>query len=59
MTKAEIQARIAAAAERRDQIKTMVAEGKSLDQINAAFADPTKRNYKSWTQVCYEELTKK
>jgi glyoxylase-like metal-dependent hydrolase (beta-lactamase superfamily II) len=59
MTKAEVQARIAAAVERRDQIKTMVAEGKSLDQINAAFADPTKRNYKSWTQVCYEELTKK
>jgi hypothetical protein len=37
----------------------MVAAGKSLDEINAAFADPTKRNYKSWTQVCYEELTKK
>jgi glyoxylase-like metal-dependent hydrolase (beta-lactamase superfamily II) len=59
MTKAETQTRIAAAIERRDKIKAMVADGKSLDEINAGFADPTKRNYKSWTQVCYEELTKK
>ena len=58
-TKADIETRIRLSVERRDKIKAMVAQGKSLDEINAAFADPTKRNYKSWTQVCYEELTKK
>jgi len=58
-TKADIETRIRLSVERRDKIKAMVAQGKSLDEINAAFADPTKRNYKSWTQVCYEDLTKK
>ena len=58
-TKAEIQKRLADAIARRDQVKTMVAQGKSLDQIKAALGDNDKLNYKSWTQVCYEELTKK
>jgi glyoxylase-like metal-dependent hydrolase (beta-lactamase superfamily II) len=58
-TKADIQKRLADAIARRDQIKTMVAQGKSLDQIKAALGDNDKLNYKSWTQVCYEELTKK
>jgi cyclase len=58
-TKAEIQTRLANAIARRDQVKAMVAQGKSLDEINAALGDTQKRNYKSWAQVCYEEMTKK
>ena len=58
-TKADIQKRLADAIARRDQVKAMVAQGKSLDQIKAALGDNDKLNYKSWTQVCYEELTKK
>jgi hypothetical protein len=37
----------------------MVAQGKSLDEIKAAVGDNDKLSYKSWTEVCYEELTKK
>ncbi len=58
-TKAEIQKRIADAEARRAQVKEMVAQGKSLDEIKAALGETDKLNYKSWTQVCYEELTKK
>ena len=58
-TKADIQKRIADAGARRAQVKEMVAEGKSLDEIKAAVGDNDKLNYKSWTQVCYEEMTKK
>jgi cyclase len=58
-TKADIQKRIADAEARRAQVKEMVAQGKSLDEIKAAVGDTDKMNYKSWTQVCYEELTKK
>ena len=58
-TKADIQKRITDAEARRAQVKEMVAQGKSLDEIKAAVDDTDKLNYKSWTQVCYEELTKK
>jgi cyclase len=58
-TKADIQKRIADAEARRAQVKEMVAQGKSLDEIKAALGDNDKLNYKSWTEVCYEELTKK
>ena len=58
-TKADIQKRIADAEARRAQVKEMVAQGKSLDEIKAAVGDNDKLNYKSWTEVCYEELTKK
>ena len=58
-TKDDIQKRIADADARRNQVKEMVAQGKSLDEIKAAVGDSDKLNYKSWTQVCYEELTKK
>jgi hypothetical protein len=37
----------------------MAAQGKSLDEIKAAVGDNDKLSYKSWTEVCYEELTKK
>jgi cyclase len=58
-TKADIQKRIADAEARRAQVKEMVAQGKSLDEIKAAVRDNDKLNYKSWTEVCYEELAKK
>lgn len=58
-TKADIQKKIADAEARRAQIKEMVAQGKSLDEIKAALGDTDKQNYKGWTQVCYEELSKK
>jgi glyoxylase-like metal-dependent hydrolase (beta-lactamase superfamily II) len=58
-TKNEIEKRIADAEARRNQVKEMVAQGKSLDEIKAAVGDNDKLNYKSWTQICYEEMTKK
>ena len=58
-TKADIQKRIADAEARLAQVKKLVAQGKSLDEIKTAVGDNDKLNYKSWTQICYEELTKK
>ena len=58
-TKADIQKRIADAEARLAQVKKLVAQGKSLDEIKAAVGDNDKLNYKGWTQICYEELTKK
>jgi glyoxylase-like metal-dependent hydrolase (beta-lactamase superfamily II) len=58
-TKADIEKRIADAEARRNQVKEMIAQGKSLDEIKAAVGDNDKLNYKGWTQVCYEELSKK
>jgi glyoxylase-like metal-dependent hydrolase (beta-lactamase superfamily II) len=58
-TKADIEKRIADAQARRNQVKDMVAQGKSLDEIRAALGDNDKLTYKSWTEVCYEELSKK
>lgn len=59
VTKADIQKRLADAIARRDQVKALVAQGKSLDDVKAAVGDTDKLNYKDWTQVCYEELKKK
>lgn len=59
VTKADIQKRISDAIARRDQVKALVAQGKSLDEIKATVGDTDKLNYKGWTQVCYEEMTKK
>lgn len=58
-TKADIEKRIADAETRRDQIKKLVAQGKSLDEIKAALGDNDKLNYKGWTQICYDEFSKK
>lgn len=58
-TKADIEKRITDAEARRNQVKEMVAQGKSLDDIKAAVGDNDKLNYKGWTQICYEEMTKK
>src|SRR5580698_7546938 len=58
-TKADIQKRVTDAEARRTQVKELVAQDKSLEEVKAAVGDNDKLNYKSWTQVCYEELTKR
>lgn len=58
-TKDDIEKKIADAVARRNQVKALVAQGKSLDEIKAAVGDNDKLSYKSWTEVCYEELSKK
>jgi glyoxylase-like metal-dependent hydrolase (beta-lactamase superfamily II) len=58
-TKADIEKRIADAEARRNQVKEMIAQGKSLDEIKAAVGDNDTLNYKGWTQVCFDELSKK
>jgi cyclase len=58
-TKADIEKRITDAVARRNQVKALVAQGKSLDEIKTAVGDNDKLSYKSWTEVCYEELSKK
>lgn len=54
-TKADIQKRIDDAAARRDKTIALTKEGKSLDEIKTAVGDNDKLNYKSWTQIVYEE----
>jgi glyoxylase-like metal-dependent hydrolase (beta-lactamase superfamily II) len=58
-TKADIEKKITDAVARRNEVKEMIAQGKSLDEIKAAVGDNDKLNYKSWTEVCFEELSKK
>jgi cyclase len=58
VTKADIQKRIADATARRDQVIKLTKEGKSLDEIKAAVGDTDKLNYKTWTQIVYEENKK-
>jgi glyoxylase-like metal-dependent hydrolase (beta-lactamase superfamily II) len=57
-TKTDIQKRITDAEARRTQVKELIAQDKSLDEVKAAVGDNDKLSYKSWTQICYEELTK-
>jgi glyoxylase-like metal-dependent hydrolase (beta-lactamase superfamily II) len=59
ITKADIQKRIADASARRDEVIALAKQGKTLDETKAAVGDSDKLNYKSWTQVVYEEATKK
>ena len=58
LTKAEIQKKIDDAAARRDKVIAETKQGKSLDEIKADVGDNEKLNYKSWTQVVYEENKK-
>jgi cyclase len=64
-TKAEIERRLADAEAKRAKIKDLVAQGKSLDEIRAAVGDrplapgQPGANFPTFTQVVYEELTKK
>jgi cyclase len=64
-SKAAIQKRLADAEAKRAKIQALVAQGKSLDEIRAAVGDPPPATggpgpkFPSFTQVVYEELTKK
>lgn len=66
-TKAEIQRRETDAAAKREKIKELVAQGKSLDEIKAAVGDAPPAQgrggrgpaFASFTEVVYQELTRK
>ena len=58
-TMADLQKRLADTSARRDQIKMMVAQGKSLDQIKLALGESgAPGRFPSFTEVVYGELTK-
>jgi len=61
-TKADVQKRLADTAERRAQIKELVAQGKSLDEIRKTLGDtenpPPGGAYRPFTEVVYKELSK-
>lgn len=64
-TKAQIQQYLEHAETKRSQIKDMVAQGKSLDEIKTAVGDPPPAPagngpvFATFTEVVYQELTKK
>jgi cyclase len=68
-TKAEVQKRATDVAAKREKIKGLVAQGKTLDDIRTAVGDPPPAQGKgggkggpafpSFTEVVYQELTKK
>jgi cyclase len=64
-SKADIQARLTRAEEKRAKIKGLVAQGKSLDEIRTAVGDPPPPppgrgpNFATFTEVVYKELAKK
>ena len=66
-TKAEVQKRLTDAEAKREKIKSLVAEGKSLDDIRSAVGDapPTAGRggrgpaFPTFTEVVYRELTNK
>ena len=63
-SKADIQARLTRAEEKRAKIKDLVAQGKSLDEIRSAVGDPPPAapgkgpNFATFTEVVYKELKK-
>ncbi len=64
-SKADVQARLTRAEEKRAKIKELVAQGKTLDEIRSAVGDPPPAapgrgpNFATFTEVVYKELTKK
>jgi cyclase len=64
-TKAEVQQRLAKVQARREEIKKLVAQGKSLEQVKQALGEtdtpaaPGAPQFPSFTTVVYNELTKK
>jgi len=69
-TKAEIQDKLASVSAKREKIKELVAQGKSLDEIKTAVDPPQVQgragkgggrgpNFPSFTEVVYQELTAK
>jgi glyoxylase-like metal-dependent hydrolase (beta-lactamase superfamily II) len=63
--KADLQKRLANVQSRREEIKKLVAQGKSLDQVKQALGEtdapavPGAPQFASFTTVVYNELTKK
>lgn len=61
-TKADVQTRLASATKKREQIATLVKQGKSLDDIRTAVGDPVPASggrgggFASFTEVVYREL---
>ena len=54
-----LRARLQAAEQRREQIKTLVEEHKSLDEIKQALPEPTAdARFATFAQTVYEELTR-
>jgi len=66
-TKADLQKRLGDETARRNQIKDLVAQGKSLDEVRQALGEPTPAprpagagpNFTDFTGVVYAELTNK
>lgn len=64
-TKADVQQRLARVQARREEIRKLVAQGKSLDQVKQALGEtdtpaaPGAPQFPSYTTVVYNELTKK
>jgi cyclase len=65
-SKSDIQERLTRTEKKRAQIKALVAQGKSLDEVRSAVGDPPPAapggrgpNFASFTEVVYKELTKK
>ena len=64
-TKADVQQRLAKVQARHEEIKKLVAQGKSLDQVKQALGEtdtpaaPGAPQFPSFTTVVYNELTKK
>jgi glyoxylase-like metal-dependent hydrolase (beta-lactamase superfamily II) len=54
----DLKKREAMAVERRDKVIALTKEGKSLDEIKAVVGDNEKLNYKSWTEIVYNETKK-
>src|SRR5580700_4662177 len=63
-TKAELRKRLADTAARREKIKELVAQGKSLDEIKGLLGEPARpaagggQAFASFTEVVYKELSK-
>ena len=64
-TKADVQQRLAKVQARHEEIKKLVAQGKSLDQVKQTLGEtdtppaPGAPQFPSYTTVVYNELTKK
>ena len=68
MTKTDVQKKLAFVQDRYNKIKSMVAQGKSLDEVKTSFGEPTAAPppnpnggpvFPSFTEVAYKELSKK
>jgi glyoxylase-like metal-dependent hydrolase (beta-lactamase superfamily II) len=61
LTKTEIRALLAAIVEKQAKVKALVQEGKSLDEVKAAFgiADAPDRRWPSFIEVVYLEFTER